>query len=106
MKKEMSKMDIQAKMDVLKELHDMCKAKLGDKVKAGLDGMKSVTVSAPDSESLEEGLEMAQELTPEVSEMDEEKEMPDQEDTEMETSDEDDGSADSMFNQIRKKKGY
>lgn len=106
MKKEMSKMDIQAKMDVLKELHDMCKAKLGDKVKAGLDGMKSVTVSAPDSESLEEGLEMAQELTPEVSDMAEEKsetEMPEMKD---ETSDEEDDSADSMFNQIRKKKGY
>lgn len=102
MKKEMSKMDIQAKMDVLKELHDMCKAKLGEKVKGGLDSMKSVTVSAPDEESLEEGLELAQELTPEMSEEKPETEMPEME----ESSEEEDESADSMFNQIRKKKGY
>ena len=98
-------MDIEAKMEVLKELHDMCKAKLGEKVKGGLDSMKSVTVSAPDEESLHEGLEMAQELTPEMESESEEKpemEMPETE----ESSEEEDESADSMFNQIRKKKGY
>lgn len=105
MKKEMSKMDIQAKMDVLKELHDLCKAKLGEKVKGGLDSMKSVTVSAPDEESLEQGLELAQELAPEMETESEEK--PEMETPEMEASeDEEDSDGGSFFNQIRKKKGY
>lgn len=101
MKKEMSKMDIEAKMEVLKELHDLCKAKLGEKVKSGLDGMKSVTVSAPDEESLEEGLEVAQELTPKMDEASETIEKLASNDEEESTEDEDGGS---FFNQMRKKK--
>src|ERR1043165_8118736 len=83
MKKEMSKVDAQAKMEVLKELYDMCSAKLKDKVKGALEpeDMKQVTVAAPDSESLEEGLEMAQELAPKVQEMSDEEKPSDDEKT-------------------------
>ena len=101
MKKEMSKMDVQAKMDVLKELYDMCSDSLKSKVKGGMDEMKSVTVSAPDSESLEEGLEMAADLAPEMEE--EKPEMKSEEKPEME-SEEEDESGGSFLDAIRRKK--
>lgn len=95
MKKQMSKMDVQAKMDVLKELYDMCSESLKGKVKSGMDEMKSVTVSAPDSESLEEGLEVAQELAPEMEEATTE---------EAPETEEEDESGGSFLDAIRKKK--
>lgn len=101
MKKDMSKMDVQAKMDVLKELYDMCSAKLGDKVKGGLDDMKQVTVAAPDAEGLEEGLEMASELAPEMAEASEETEENPEPSLPM---DNDDEEHDSIFANLRKKK--
>lgn len=70
-KKDSSKMDeksIQAKMDVLQELMDMCKEQMSSKVKSGMDEMRKVTVAAPTQEGLEEGLEKAQELTEEMPE--------------------------------------
>lgn len=62
-KSEMSKEEIQAKMEVLQELMDMCKDKMGSSVKSGMDEMQKVTVAAPDTESLAAGLEKAKELT-------------------------------------------
>jgi hypothetical protein len=62
-KGEMSPEAIQAKMDVLKELMESCKAKLGDNVKSGMDEMQKVTVAAPDKEALALGLDKAKELT-------------------------------------------
>jgi hypothetical protein len=62
-KTEMSKEEIQAKMEVLQELMDMCKDKIGNSVKSGMDEMQKVTVAAPDTESLKLGLEKAEELT-------------------------------------------
>lgn len=64
-KKEKSKMsdtEVQAKLDVLQELMDMCHSELGGRVKNGMDEMKKVSVMAPDSDSLEEGLDKAKEL--------------------------------------------
>lgn len=107
MKKEMSKMDVQAKMDVLKELYDMCSAKLKDKVKGGMDEMKQVTVAAPDAEGLEEGLEMAAQIAPEMEEMSEEKEEPTSKIEDMlnaKTMDDEEEDSDSMFNAARKKR--
>lgn len=105
MKKEMNKMDIQAKMDVLKELYEMCSEKLGDKVEGGLKGLKSVTVAAPDSESLHEGLEMAQEMAPEMEEKSEEESTAEMSEggPDMETEDEDEDTG-SFFNNMRKKR--
>lgn len=107
MKKDMSKMDIQAKMDVLKELYDMCSDSLKNKVKGGMDEMKQVTVAAPDSESLEEGLEMAADLAPEMEEMSSEEE-PKSKIEEMLSSskdmDSEEEDEDSIFNMARKKK--
>ncbi len=61
-KSEMSKEEIQAKMEVLQELMDMCKDKMGETVKSGMDEMQKVTVAAPDSESLALGLDKAKEI--------------------------------------------
>ena len=61
-KSKMSEQEVQAKMDVLMELMEMAKEALGSKVKSGMDEMQKVSVSAPDKEGLEEGLEKAQEL--------------------------------------------
>lgn len=102
MKKDMSKMDVQAKMDVLKELYDMCSAKLGDKVKGGLDEMKQVTVAAPDAEGLEEGLEMASELAPEMAEVSEETE--ENPEPSLPMDDDEDSNDDSIFANLRKKR--
>lgn len=58
-----------AKLEVLEELRDMAMSMMGDKVKSKLsplEEMKKVTVAAPDQEGLEEGLEAAQELVPEI----------------------------------------
>lgn len=107
MKKSMSKMDIEAKMDVLKELHDMCSEKLKEKVKGGMDEMKQVTVAAPDAEGLEEGLEMAAEIAPEMEAASEEKEEPTSKIEEMLSAkdmDAEEEDSDSMFNKFRKKK--
>lgn len=58
-KSSMSKEEIQAKMEVLQELMDMCKDKMGQSVKSGMDEMNKVTVAAPDKESLAMGLDKA-----------------------------------------------
>lgn len=89
-KPEMSDKQIQAKMDVLMELMELAKSEMGKKVKSGMDEMQKVTVAAPDAESLEKGLETAQELVPqmeeaseEAEEMSEEEETPEQEESEV-----------------------
>lgn len=61
-KSNMSKEEIQAKMDVLQELMDMCKDKMGQSVKSGMDEMNKVTVAAPDKESLAMGLDKAKDI--------------------------------------------
>jgi len=66
--------DIQAKMDVLMELLEMAKGAMGEKVKGDMEGMKKVTVAAPDKQGLEAGLEKAQELLPKMEHMEEEQE--------------------------------
>jgi hypothetical protein len=58
-KKEGKKADKKAaKMDVLKNLHEMASGMMGDK----LSEMKKVTVAAKDDEGLEKGLEKAKEM--------------------------------------------
>jgi hypothetical protein len=52
------------------------------------DGMKSVTVAAPDEEGLEKGLEMAQDIAPEVGELSDEMEETSEMDVESEMEDE------------------
>lgn len=75
-KGEMSKEDIQAKMDVLMELMQMAREAMGSKVKSGMDEMNKVSVMAPDKEGLEEGLDKAKELmqSPMLEESEEEME--------------------------------
>ena len=72
---EMSAEEQQAKMDVIMELMEMAQGEMGSRVKSGMDDMKKVTVAAPDSESLEEGLEAAQDVVGELPESDESEEM-------------------------------
>lgn len=69
---KMSEQEIQAKMDVLLEMMQMIQEEMGSRVKNGMmdheNEMKKVSVMAPDNESLEEGLEVAQEVLPESPE--------------------------------------
>ena len=62
-KGEMSKEDKQAKMDVLKELLEMAMEKSGMDVS---EGMKQLTIAAPDKEGLMEGMEKAEEMMDEM----------------------------------------
>ena len=64
--KKQPKMDDQeakAKLEVVQELLQMAQEAMGEHVKSGMDSMmpkmSSVEVSAPDEESLSEGLDMA-----------------------------------------------
>ncbi len=64
---KLSPQEIQAKMDVIKELMQEMVEAMGGDVKSGMDEMgalKKVTVAAPDAESLEEGLDVAKEIVP------------------------------------------
>jgi hypothetical protein len=56
---EMSKEDVQAKMDVLHELLQMAHNAMGGKVKSGMDEMQKVSVMAPDQKGIKEGLAKA-----------------------------------------------
>lgn len=107
---EMSSEEIQAKMEVLQELMDMCKDKMGSSVKDGMDEMQKVTVAAPDKASLAAGLEKAQEITDGSSFTDDMVDKAEQEDNLTEDdaeklapskssmfSDKDDEDEDSMF---------
>ncbi len=70
-KKEASKMserDIKVKSDILKEIMQFAQDKMGESVKSGMDEMQKVSVMAPDSEGLHEGLEKALEILPESEE--------------------------------------
>ena len=101
-KSEMSPEEVQAKMDVLQELMDMCKEKMGQSVKSGMDEMNKVTVAAPDKESLAMGLDKAKEIAedPKMAEM---MEKPSEEPAEEESEDSspmsymDDEDEDSIF---------
>lgn len=56
---KMSEDEIQAKMDVIKELLDMAQQAMGNDVKGGMDEMHKVSVMAPDQQGLEAGLDVA-----------------------------------------------
>lgn len=56
---QMSDKDVQAKLEVLKELIEMADGKEGQDYKDGLD---KVTVAAPDKQGLKEGLKKAQDM--------------------------------------------
>lgn len=108
---KLSEDEAQAKMDVLMELLEMAQGAMGSKVKNGMDGLKKVSVMAPDKEGLEEGLEKAQDLMekPEIEEMVDSEEK--SESPEMEAKEEalskmlaDDEDEDSIFNMKAKKK--
>lgn len=89
---------LKAKMEVIMELLGMSEDAIGEDLKSHMDGMKEVTVAAPDEEGLAKGLDMAKEVVDSdeivaeaASEMLEDKgeEMEDESD-EMEDSEEDD----------------
>lgn len=65
---KMSERDIKVKSDILKEIMQFAQDKMGEHVKSGMDEMQKVSVMAPDSESLHEGLEKALEILPESEE--------------------------------------
>lgn len=71
---KMSDMEVQAKMEVLKELLGLAQDEMGGRVKSGMDEMQKVTVAAPDKESLLKGLAKAEEITEEAPEMDSDEE--------------------------------
>jgi len=56
------KMMSDAKMNMLKDLRKMAGNMMGEDIKGKMDGMKKVTVAAPDEESLKAGLEKAKEV--------------------------------------------
>lgn len=88
-KKEDSKMserDIKVKSDILKEIMQFAQDKMGERVKSDMDEMQKVSVMAPDSDGLHEGLEKALEILPE-SEEGEASEMEKQEEPSMEKLD-------------------
>lgn len=58
---DMESSDLESKMEVLKQLHQMMSDILGNDLD-GMGDMEKVEVMAPDQEGLEEGLETAQEL--------------------------------------------
>lgn len=58
---------IKAKLAALQDILKVIQAELGGKVKGEMDGLKKVEVVAPDSQSLEEGLELASEMAAEQS---------------------------------------
>lgn len=99
---KLSEQEMEAKMDVLRELLQMAQSAMGDKVKGGMDEMQKVSVMAPDSESLEAGLEMAKEVASEAPEMEEKvedispSESP-KEEAQEESSEEESDSDDSLF---------
>lgn len=51
-----------AKLKVLKHLKELASSMMGDDVKGGMEGLKKVTVAAPDKAGLQEGLDKAKEL--------------------------------------------
>lgn len=65
----------EAKLKVLKHLKEMASQMMGDDVKGGMEGLKKVTVAAPDKEGLKLGLEKAQDMMGHESEEPEEDEM-------------------------------
>lgn len=53
---------MKAKHDMLQKIKKMMMDEEGEEVGKKMEGMKKVTVAAPDDESLEEGLSKAQEI--------------------------------------------
>lgn len=53
---------LKAKIDALKEMLMSLEAEIGGGIKSDMDGMKKVSVMAPDEGGLKEGLEMASQL--------------------------------------------
>lgn len=65
---KMSDRDIKIKSDILQELMQFAQEQMGKRVKDGMDEMQKVTVAAPSSDGLHEGLEKALEMVPEMQE--------------------------------------
>lgn len=102
--KKMSKMDIEAKKDVLKELLQEMTGLMREKNKNGIEEMrkmKKVSVMAPDKEGLEEGLEKAQELVHKGPDMDEES--PEEHEEEMDEDMDEEEMSDEDKKQLLKK---
>ncbi len=59
---ELSPMHKEAKMGVLKDLHEMASKLMKGNLDGHLEGMKKVTVASPDKEGLALGLEKAKEM--------------------------------------------
>ena len=96
-KKEMSKPESQAKMEVLQELMGMLEEQMGDSVKSGMDEMQKVTVAAPSMEGLAKGLEKAEDLVEKAPMMAEASEEPEEDEEMSALSMNDDEDEDSMF---------
>ncbi len=104
----MSKQDIMAKMDVIRELLEEMQSALGGQVKGGMEEllasmspegeMQKVTVAAPNEESLKAGLEMAEEVVPDEEDSEEKPEMPKEK--------EDEEEDDSLFGKKKDKSKF
>lgn len=66
---DMQPEDRSAKTEMLMELIKMASKAAGEDIKKGMDGMKEVSVMAPDQEGLKEGLELAEDVVEEESDL-------------------------------------
>lgn len=119
-KSKMSKESIAAKLDVISEMLQVLQDAMGSGVKSGLeemlaskmphesmlgDDVKKVSVVAPDEKSLAEGLDVAKEILPEVSDAAEEHDESDKEKVaeekapQMEAAEDDD-----LYSQMQRKR--
>lgn len=105
-----SDMKGEAKMKVLKHLKEMAAQMMGDDVKGRMEGMKKVTVAAPDASGLKQGLDKAKDLVgkmgdfdhgkPEESDEDPMEEASESPDEEMEENHEEDMTPDEIDAEI------
>lgn len=87
----MEDMKKQAKLKVLKDLRSEMSNMMGDDI---MEGMKKVTVAAPDAEGLEEGLDKAKDMAQMAEEVQAE------EDMDMEYGDEEEMSKEEVMEMI------
>jgi len=66
---EMEGSELESKMEVLKQLHQMMSDILGNDLD-DMDEMEKVEIMAPDQEGLEEGLDMAQDFMKKKDDLD------------------------------------
>ena len=91
--------EMMAKRKAAEELRDLARKLMGDRVMSDMDEMQKVTVAAPDQESLEKGLSLAEDVVsdmPELPEMDKEGTLDDIDDLLEDEEDDEDEDEDEL----------